>query len=156
MRAIKKRWSQTNKGVTLWVAQIAVAEGMLVSGEVINDIEMKAHDLDRQKKDNAFEFYHCWVAMHELPRWMSGKDSTVVTLIISSFQRLESVRKDVKRAFGVLQSRFAIVQRPNLAWDEHLLWEIMLACIIFHNMIVKDERDTYQNYGDMSEFEKAK
>ncbi|XP_057248332.1 uncharacterized protein LOC130590282 [Beta vulgaris subsp. vulgaris] len=68
-------------------------------------------------------------------------------------ERQESVRKDVERAFGVLQSRFAIIQRPALVWDETLLWEIMLACIILHNMIVADERDTYQNYGDMSEFE---
>ncbi|XP_021851893.2 uncharacterized protein [Spinacia oleracea] len=68
-------------------------------------------------------------------------------------QRQESVRKDVERAFGVLQSRFAIIQRPALVWDGHLLWEIMLACIILHNMIVEDERDTYQNYHDMSEFE---
>ncbi|XP_010677752.2 uncharacterized protein LOC104893353 [Beta vulgaris subsp. vulgaris] len=79
MRVIKRRWSQINEGVTLWVAQLAVVQRMQTSGEVINDIEAKAHDLYRQKKDKAFEFYHCWEAMHHLTRWMPGKDSTVVS-----------------------------------------------------------------------------
>ena len=78
-RAIKRRWSQINEGVTLCVAKLATAKHMQASGEVINDIEAKAHDLYRQKKDKAFKFYHCWVAMHELPRCIYDKDSTVVS-----------------------------------------------------------------------------
>ena len=53
----------------------------------------------------------------------------------------ESVRKDVERAFSVLQSRFAIVRGPARYWDIDTLKHIMLACIIMHNMIVEDERD---------------
>ncbi|XP_074264959.1 uncharacterized protein LOC141587380 [Silene latifolia] len=68
-------------------------------------------------------------------------------------KRQESVRKDVERAFGVLQARFAIIQRPTRVLNEGFLWEIMLTCIILHNMIVEDERDTYQNYQDITEFE---
>jgi len=51
----------------------------------------------------------------------------------------EACRKDVERAFGVLQARFAIVRRPARLWDEDMLGEIMNACIIMHNMIVEDE-----------------
>ncbi|XP_021767623.1 uncharacterized protein LOC110732011 [Chenopodium quinoa] len=54
-----------------------------------------------------------------------------------------AVRKDVERAFGVLQARFAILRQPALAYDEDILCDIMKACIIMHNMIVEDERHNY-------------
>jgi hypothetical protein len=60
-------------------------------------------------------------------------------------KRQESVRKDVERAFGVLQSRFAIVFGPSRSWHMDTIKHIMYACIIMHNMIVEDERDTYDN-----------
>ncbi|XP_028065079.1 uncharacterized protein LOC114268157 [Camellia sinensis] len=53
----------------------------------------------------------------------------------------ESARKDVERAFGVLQARFAIVRGPARSWERETLKNIMKACIILHNMIVEDERD---------------
>ncbi|XP_018467308.2 uncharacterized protein LOC108837596 [Raphanus sativus] len=56
-------------------------------------------------------------------------------------QRQEAVRKDVERAFGVLQARFAIVKNPALFWDKVKVGKIMKACIILHNMIVENERD---------------
>nr|XP_020171088.1 uncharacterized protein LOC109756649 [Aegilops tauschii subsp. strangulata] len=56
-------------------------------------------------------------------------------------QMQESVRKDVERAFGVLQFRWGIVRNPALSCDEKKLWEVMTACVIMHNMIVEDERD---------------
>ncbi|KAF8377156.1 hypothetical protein HHK36_030529 [Tetracentron sinense] len=53
----------------------------------------------------------------------------------------ESAKKDVERAFGVLQARFAIVRGPACFWECNTLKDIMKACIIMHNMIVEDERD---------------
>lgn len=67
-------------------------------------------------------------------------------------QHQAAARKDVERAFGVLQSRFAIVRHPSLVWDEDAMHIIMKACIIMHNMIVEDERHNYLNYTDPSEF----
>jgi hypothetical protein len=53
----------------------------------------------------------------------------------------ESQRKDVERAFGVLHARFAIIRNPARFWDEATLRDIMMACIIMHNMVIEDERD---------------
>jgi hypothetical protein len=52
----------------------------------------------------------------------------------------ESARKDIERAFGVLQSRFAVIRGPAYGWDRSQLNDIMMTCIILHNMIVEDEQ----------------
>jgi len=51
----------------------------------------------------------------------------------------KAVRKDVERAFGVPQSRFAIVRGAARMWDTETLEDILKACVIMHNMIVEDE-----------------
>ncbi|XP_010431016.1 PREDICTED: putative nuclease HARBI1 [Camelina sativa] len=56
-------------------------------------------------------------------------------------KKQEACRKDVERAFGVLQSRFAIVAGPARFWSKRVLHDIMTTCIIMHNMIIEDERD---------------
>ena len=53
----------------------------------------------------------------------------------------EAARKDVERAFGVLQARFTILANPARFWYTDDLANVMRACIILHNMIVEDERD---------------
>lgn len=47
----------------------------------------------------------------------------------------------MKRAFGVLQSRFAIVKGPAHFWEKDVIHDIMSTCIILHNMIIEDKRD---------------
>ncbi|XP_058217589.1 uncharacterized protein LOC131328696 [Rhododendron vialii] len=53
----------------------------------------------------------------------------------------EACRKDVERAFGVLQARWAIVRGPVRFWNEEDLGCIMKTCVILHNMIIEDQRD---------------
>jgi hypothetical protein len=42
--------------------------------------------------------------------------------------------------FGIFQARFAIVRGPARFWDQEVLWYIMNACVIMHNMIIENER----------------
>ncbi|CAI8585490.1 unnamed protein product [Vicia faba] len=65
-------------------------------------------------------------------------------------QHQEGARKDIERAFRVLQSRFAIIRNPARSWHLDALKRIMNTCIILHNMIVEDERATYGGNFDYS------
>ena len=58
----------------------------------------------------------------------------------------KACRKDVERAFGVLQARFAIVRGPTHFWDDDTLSLITRACVIMHNMIIEDERDEEDDF----------
>ena len=62
----------------------------------------------------------------------------------------EACRKDVERAFGVLQSRFAIIKGPTRYWEKPVLHDIISTCIIMHNMIIEDEYDTHMSIVDLN------
>jgi hypothetical protein len=66
-------------------------------------------------------------------------------------QHQEGARKDVECAFGILQSRFSILERPARLFDQGDLENIMLACIILHNMVIEDEKDMNQLPLDLNE-----
>ena len=53
----------------------------------------------------------------------------------------EATRKDVERCFGVLQARWGIIQNPSRLWHLRTIQDILIACVIMHNMIIEDERD---------------
>ncbi|XP_042425772.1 uncharacterized protein LOC122013582 [Zingiber officinale] len=60
-------------------------------------------------------------------------------------ERQEVARKDVERAFGVLQSRWAMIKGPGRFWYKDNLKDIMYTCIILHNMIIENEGDAVVN-----------
>lgn len=55
-------------------------------------------------------------------------------------KKQEGVRKDIERAFGVLQGKWAILHGPAMFWRTSDLRDIMMTCLILHNMIIEDER----------------
>ncbi|XP_010470530.1 PREDICTED: uncharacterized protein LOC104750434 [Camelina sativa] len=91
------------------------------------------------------------------PKWATFIQSiplpqTPKASLFATYQ--EAVRKDVERAFGVLQARFHIVKNPALIHDKEKVGKIMRVCIILHNMIVEDERDGYTQF-NVAEFEQT-
>eukprot|EP00934_Nitzschia_sp_Nitz4_P000358 Nitzschia sp. Nitz4//scaffold549_size3348//1663//3261//NITZ4_009270-RA/size3348-processed-gene-0.5-mRNA-1//-1//CDS//3329554287//358//frame0 len=50
----------------------------------------------------------------------------------------ESARKDIERAFGVLQGCFQWFKRPLLEWKLDDIAEKACTCLILHNMLVED------------------
>nr|GEU76530.1 homeodomain-like protein [Tanacetum cinerariifolium] len=63
-------------------------------------------------------------------------------------RRQENARKDVERAFGVLQGRWHIIAQPARAWIVNKLRRIMYTCIILHNMILKNQKLALSDIGD--------
>ena len=58
----------------------------------------------------------------------------------------EGARKDVERAFGVLQRKFQVLRKPLENWFLEDITNIVLSCIVLHNMMVEhrlalDEED---------------
>jgi len=50
-----------------------------------------------------------------------------------------ATREDVECAFGVLQSPWEIVKNPWHQWELQTMNDIVMLCIIMHNMIIDDE-----------------
>ena len=55
-------------------------------------------------------------------------------------EKQEVARKDVEHAFWVLQELTAIICGAARFFKLETLKDIMMACIIWHNMIIEDER----------------
>jgi hypothetical protein len=50
----------------------------------------------------------------------------------------ESTRKDIERAFGVLQCKWKVLSFPIQAIDRKGISNMMATCVILHNMCVSD------------------
>jgi hypothetical protein len=50
----------------------------------------------------------------------------------------ESCRKDIERAFGVLQGKFQTMARPFHQFDLTIIGAKVATCMILHNMCVSD------------------
>ncbi|XP_020870157.1 uncharacterized protein LOC110225249 [Arabidopsis lyrata subsp. lyrata] len=108
-------------------------------------VNQRRYDMAYYLADGIYPSYPTFVKSITLPQ--SEQDKLFA-------QRQEGCRKDIERAFGVLQARFKIIREPARMWDITDLAIIMRSCIILHNMIVEDERETYaQHWNDYDQSE---
>ncbi|GJR73709.1 ALP1-like protein [Tanacetum coccineum] len=87
------------------------------------------------------------------PQWSSFvKSFTVANSEKNALfkRKQESARKDVERAFGVLQGRWHIICQPARAWTVNKLRRVMYTCIILHNMILKDQKFALSEFDQQS------
>ncbi|GJV18876.1 retrovirus-related pol polyprotein from transposon TNT 1-94 [Tanacetum coccineum] len=76
------------------------------------------------------------------PQWASFVKSFTVASSEKNVlykRKQEGARKDIERAFGVLQGRWRIISQPARAWTINKLRRVMHTCIILHNMILEDQ-----------------
>lgn len=90
-----------------------------------------SHDLRIWHADGIYPEWAVFVKTVPLPQ--TDKDRLFA-------KKQEGTRKDVERAFGVLQQRFKIVAEPSRLWDQTDMGIVMKACIIMHNMILEYEK----------------
>ena len=50
----------------------------------------------------------------------------------------ESARKDIERAFGVMQARFKSICNPIYLMDEESIYNLVACCLVMHNMCVQE------------------
>jgi hypothetical protein len=66
------------------------------------------------------------------PKWatfVKTISSPILPKEVEFVKAQEGCQKDVERAFGVLQQRFAIVWFPSLSWSKDQMWEVMNCCV---------------------------
>ncbi|XP_058779219.1 uncharacterized protein LOC131653155 [Vicia villosa] len=97
-------------------------------------VNQRPYNMAYYLADGIYPSYPTFVKSIRLPQSEPDK-------LFAKFQ--EGYRKDIERAFGMLQARFKIIREPARLWDIADLGIIMRSCIILHNMIVEDERDSY-------------
>ena len=86
-----------------------------------------------------------WLTDGIYPEWKCFVKTIAAPIgeIEKNFSKAQAaLRKDVERAFGVLQARFAIVARPVKFWTLGKISDVMKCCVILHNMIVTDDQET--------------
>ncbi|XP_071687508.1 uncharacterized protein [Rutidosis leptorrhynchoides] len=60
----------------------------------------------------------------------------------------ESARKDIERAFGILQGRFSIIKNPARQFYISKIQIIMYTCVLLHNMITEDNGRAFCGLGE--------
>ena len=88
--------------------------------------------------------YPYWLADGIYPTYASfvktvSKPNTPMEKLFASKQ--EAKRKDIERAFGILQARFHILTAGCRLWDRGAMSTVIRTCVLLHNLIIDHERE---------------
>lgn len=86
--------------------------------------------------------YHAWT------QTLAPCKTTAVPHLALWSKKAESTRKDVERAFGILQKRFRILKFPFTLRDTRDIEYVVLACCTFHNMLFDFDSQFQDQAGD--------
>ena len=81
--------------------------------------------------DGIYPPHHCFVKSIHNPTSRKHK-------LFSTMQ--EAKRKDIERAFGILQARFHILTTGCRLWNRDAMHSVMKCCVILHNLVIDFER----------------
>ncbi|KAI2505163.1 Plant transposon protein [Fragilaria crotonensis] len=83
--------------------------------------------------DGIYSTYACFVKTFPRP-------ATRMQKMFATAQ--EAKRKDIERAFGILQARFHILTSGCRLWNRDAMKTVIKTCVILHNLIIDFERVT--------------
>jgi hypothetical protein len=139
-------WSGTLNDINIWDRSSMLKA--FVDGTWSNDIDFEF------SIGNA-TFQKLWVMVDgiypELARFVKTIQEPVGQRSISYAKWQEGARKDIERAFGVLQRKFQILVRDSEQWYVSDIRMVVHATIVLHNMMVshrisRDEQDNSSFY----------
>ncbi|XP_058772325.1 uncharacterized protein LOC131646244 [Vicia villosa] len=146
-KAWEGKFTRGDKGTTTVILEAVASHDLWIwhgkAPSVNFFVNQRPYNMAYYLADGIYPSYPTFVKSIRLPQSEPDK-------LFAKFQ--EGYRKDIERAFGVLQARFKIIREPARLWDIADLGIIMRSCIILHNMIVEDERDSYsQRWADFEQ-----
>jgi len=53
------------------------------------------------------------------------------------------VKKDIEICFNILQAHFATIQNSYRLWHMDIIYEVIVACVILHSMLIEDDKNNH-------------
>jgi hypothetical protein len=97
----------------------------------LKQVNGSAYTIPYWLADGIYPTHHCFVKTISKPATRKQKKFATMQ---------EGKRKDIERAFGMLQARFHILTTPCRLWSRDLMYSVMKTCVILHNLILDYEK----------------
>ena len=102
--------------------------------------EYHTFNLDGERTHQTTPYLICDCGYHRWVQLMCPFKTTSKKMLALWSKRLESIRKDVERAFGVLKKRFRVLKVPTQFREASFVESIFIACCVLHNMLLHHDK----------------